>query len=108
MAITFYNKVVNNVGTSDTLLISSGASTVTVMGLSLTNTSNNTVQVSVKLTDATPTTGYYLSNAILGPNASIRVVNGGERLVLGNNNSLYASSNIDSSVDCIVSYAQQT
>ena len=108
MAISFKNKVVTGLGTSDTLLISSDASTtITIMGLSITNTTDTIIQVNVWLIDASSNTGYYLKNCIVTPNSSVRVVNGGERLVLTPSNSLHASSNVAASADIIVSYATQ-
>jgi hypothetical protein len=108
MAISFHNTVINNLSSSDTTILSSDSSTtITIMGLSLTNTSDNTVMVSVKLTDASSNSSYYLRNALLTGNSSMRVVNGGERLVMGTSNTLTASSNIANCIDCIVSYATQ-
>jgi hypothetical protein len=108
MAISFSNKVTSGLGTSSTLLLSTSASqTMTIMGLSITNVTDNIIQVSVSVTDASSNTAYYLRNCIVAPNSSVRVVNGGERLVLTPSNSLYAISNVAESADVIVSYAIQ-
>ena len=108
MAITFHNSVIQSVGTSNTSVASTdGVTTLTIMGLSITNITNNILEVSVLLEDASSNLGYYLKNAILAPNVSLRVVNGGERLILANNNDLFVVSNVANSVDVIVSYAEQ-
>lgn len=108
MAIYFLNTVLNGVGTSPELLASTSPSqTITVIGLSLCNTSLQTIQASISLTDNTSTTGYYIKDVQIAPNSSLRVVNGGERLVLAPSNSLYAVSNLTGSMDVIVSYAEQ-
>lgn len=108
MAIIFRNSVIQGVGTSSTSVASTdGVTTLTIMGLSITNITNNILEVSVLLEDENSNLGYYLKNTILAPNVSLRVVNGGERLILANNNDLFVVSNVDNSVDVIVSYAEQ-
>lgn len=108
MAIYFLNTVLNNVGTTPVQLVSTTpAQTVTVIGISLCNTTAAPIKASITLTDAGSNTGYYIKNVQIEPNSSLRVVNGGERLVLAPSNSLYAVSNTATSMDIIVSYAQQ-
>ena len=108
MAIYFLNTVLNDVGTTPVELVSTtGSQTVTVIGLSLCNTTAQSIAASITLTDASSNTGYYIKDITIAPNSSLRVVNGGERLVLAPNNSLYAVSNVTTSMDVIVSYAQQ-
>lgn len=108
MAIYFLNTVLNEVGTTPVLLASTSPSqTITIIGLSLCNTSLQTIQASITLTDSSSTTGYYIKDVQIAPSSSLRVVNGGERLVLASSNSLYAVSNLAASMDVIVSYAEQ-
>jgi hypothetical protein len=108
MAIYFLNTVLNEVGTTPVELVAtSETQTVTVIGLSLCNTTSSTITASITLTDASSNTGYYIKDVQIAPNSSLRVVNGGERLVLAPNNSLKAVSSLTSSIDIIVSYAQQ-
>ena len=40
---------------------------------------------------------------VLPPNTSLRVLNGGEKLILTPNNNLFVSSNVANSIDCILS-----
>jgi len=39
-------------------------------------------------------------------NSSLRLVNGGEKLILAENNKLYIQANIDESLDVIISYVE--
>ena len=49
-----------------------------------------------------------LKDAVLPANTSLRAINGGEKLVLPENNALYVSSSVDDSVDVILSYVEIT
>jgi hypothetical protein len=51
-------------------------------------------------------TGYYVKDVVIPPNQSLRVINGGERLVLGSSNSLVLITNTPSSCDVIVSLVE--
>jgi hypothetical protein len=52
--------------------------------------------------------GFYLKETLLPANTSLRVVNQGEKLILAANNKLLVSSNLDDSVDVIMSYVEIT
>ena len=107
MATLFKNKIVKNVGTSSTTVISIATdSKVTVVGLSLTNLTDCVVTASLTVTDSTNVTGYYAKDIIIPPNGSARVVNGGEKLMLPGNNVLKVSANTVDSIDAIVSYIE--
>jgi lipoprotein-anchoring transpeptidase ErfK/SrfK len=62
--------------------------------------------ITVNFTDANPVSAYYISNVIIPPNQSLRVINGGERLVLGGSNTLSIVSNTAASLDAIVSLVE--
>jgi len=49
---------------------------------------------------------YYVKDAIVPPNQSLRVINGGERLVIGSSNSLILQTSVDGSCDAIVSLVE--
>ena len=107
MASFFRNKVLNEVGTTPvTALTTAGNTRMTIIGLSLANLTESIVLVDVKLTDATPTTGYYAKGLIIPPNSSLRLVNGGEKLILAETNTLTIKSNVAASVDVIISYVE--
>jgi hypothetical protein len=50
------------------------------------------------------TSAYYAKDIVVPPNTSLRVVNGGEKLVLGPSMSVYVSSNTAASLDVVMSY----
>jgi hypothetical protein len=104
MATTFKNKVVTEIGTSTTEVLStSDNNRITVVGFSLANLTDGVVLIDVTLRDSDSTTGYYAKELLLPPNTSLRVLNGGEKLILTPNNNLYVRSNVDNSVDCVLS-----
>jgi len=80
------------------------------------NTSLNTVTMSQNATGAsteqisfsspTPVSAYYVNGVILPPNQSLRVLNGGEKLVLGSSNTISVSANTASAVDVVVSLVE--
>lgn len=104
MATTFRNKVVTEIGTArEEVLSTNDNNRITVVGFSLANLTEGVVLVNVELQDADSVTGYYAKELILPPNTSLRVLNGGEKLILTPNNNMYVSSNVDDSIDCILS-----
>lgn len=104
MATTFKNKVVPNIGTAtEEILATNENARVTVVGFSLANTTNGTVLVDVELQDEASVRGYYAKEIVIPPNTSLRVLNGGEKLILTPNNNLFVTSNVDDSVDAILS-----
>jgi hypothetical protein len=104
MATTFRNKVVTEIGTETQEVLSTNENTrTTVVGFSLANLTDGVVLVDVTLRDESSVTGYYAKELILPPNTSLRVLNGGEKLILTPNNNLYVRSNVDESIDCVLS-----
>ena len=49
---------------------------------------------------------HHIKDVIIPPNQSLRVINGGERLVLGTSNTLSIVTNTAASVDAIVSLVE--
>ena len=104
MATTFKNKVVTGIGTARQPVLESTSNTrITIVGFSLANLTDGVILVNVELQDDTSTTGYYAKDLILPPNTSLRVLNGGEKLILAPSNVLYVNSNTVNSVDVIIS-----
>lgn len=104
MATTFKNKVIPNIGTDRTEVLATNENArVTVVGFSLANTTSGTVLVDVELQDEASVTGYYAKEIVIPPNTSLRVLNGGEKLILTPENNLYVTSNVDDSIDVIMS-----
>lgn len=107
MASNFKNKVGTNIGTTPVTLLAVGSSArVTVIGLSLTNLTEGVVVASVLVTDELNNTGHYIKNVPIPPNQSLRVVNGGEKLILAASNSIEVVANQSASLDVILSYVE--
>jgi hypothetical protein len=107
MATNFKTKVQPNVGTTPVTLATSGpASRLTVIGLSFANITDGTVLISVKVKDESNVEAYYAKNVMIPPNQSLRLVNGGERLVLSTENSISVFANQDSAVDVVMSFVE--
>jgi hypothetical protein len=95
-------------GTISPCMITSNASaTTTVIGLSLTNVTPSIVQASVQLQDTVAgTAAYFVQNITMPPNTSVRLVNGGERLVVGPSTNILLWSNLASSLDVVMSWVE--
>jgi hypothetical protein len=108
MSTIFKNKLANNLGTSPTTVLTSSASaTTTVIGLSFTNVTSSIILVSVQLQDTVAsTTAYFVQNVIVPPNTSVRLINGGERLVLGASTNVIVTGNTATSLDMVLSYVE--
>lgn len=105
MATTFVNKVVKEVGRELIPAIETNAGTrSTVIGMSFSNLKDTVVYVSVLVADDTSVTGYFLKDVMLPPNTSLRAVNGGEKLILAPNNTLYLQADEDEACDAVISY----
>jgi hypothetical protein len=108
MATVFKNVLTTELGTTPaTVLSTNPTATTTVIGMSLTNTTAGTIQISVQVTDnVVESTAYFVKNIIVPSNNSVRLINGGERLVLGPDTDLILTSNTDASVDAVISYVE--
>jgi hypothetical protein len=112
MATNFKNVLKAGLGTAETTILTTGANAkTTVIGLSLTNMTNGIVLANIRLTDPTgnngsPVTAYFIKEVVVPPNQSLRVVNGGEKLVLGPSTSIKMSANFDESLDLVMSYVE--
>jgi hypothetical protein len=109
MATFFRNSVIKNVGTQPVeILATTPTNRATVIGLSLTNLTSDYVFVDVLLQDDTSVTGYYLKEAVLPGNSSLRAVNQGEKLIIAPENKIFVKSSINDSVDVVMSYVEIT
>ena len=88
------------------MLETSPTTRATVIGLSLANLTEDVVTVSVMIQDDTSVMGYYVKDVILPTRSSLRVVNGGEKLILAPSNQLYVVSNTPDSVDVVLTYVE--
>jgi len=109
MATTLKNTVIKNCGTKPVLISQTSASSrVTVLGLSFTNLTDKFLYVDVIIEDDTSVAGYYLYQSLLPAGTSLRAVSTGEKLVLAPSNRLLVRSNLDDSVDVVLSYVEIT
>ena len=107
MASFFRNAIIKNIGIVPVECMATAAnSRMTVIGMSVANLTEGIVLVDIMLKDSTSVTGYYGKNLVLPPNSSLRVVNGGEKLILSTSNTLFISTNVPDSVDAIISYVE--
>ena len=108
MATTFKNVLTSGLGETPTTVLTTGSTVkTTLVGLSLTNTTSNIVMASIQLQDTIAnTSAYYVQNIVIPPNTSARVINGGERLVLGSSTNIVINSNTNSSIDLVLSYVE--
>lgn len=107
MANFFKNRVINEVGTTPIQILETTPSTrATVIGLSLANLTGSNILASITITDDASTVGYYMKDIIIAPNSSLRVVNGGEKLILAPENALHVFCSQDASLDLVLSYVE--
>jgi len=107
MATFFKNKVVKEIGKVNVPIYEVGPSArATVIGLSLANLTESVVSASVQIADDTSVTGYYIKDVLIPPNASLKVLNGGEKIILAATNILYVQADIDASLDVVMSFVE--
>ena len=108
MPTLFKNKLYSGLGTAEqTILTSNGSAKTTVVGLSLTNLTDSMVLASISLTDPVEAiTAYYIKDVVIPPNQSLRVINGGERLVLDPSTEVKMQASADDSLDLVMSYVE--
>lgn len=107
MANFFKNKVINDIGTTPIQVLEMTPSTrSTIIGMSLANLTGSNILASVTVTDDSSTVGYFIKDIIIGPNASLRVINGGEKLILAPENSLHVFCSQEASLDLVLSYVE--
>jgi hypothetical protein len=108
MATAFKNKLASGLGTSPTTVVTTSASAnTTVIGLSLTNMTAGIIQASIRLNDTVNSvSAYFISNVTIPPNVSLRVVTGGEKLILGYSTQVIVTSNTANSIDLVMSWVE--
>ena len=107
--VNLTNKVYRNCGPVETTILTTlTTEKAAVVGLSLANTTLQTVVVSVYVEDDSSTKGYYIKNLKIPAGGAARVVNGGEKLLLAPENSITVISDTTNSIDAIVSFVLLT
>ena len=111
MATFFRNKLESEIGVTEVEVIDVDTnSRVTVIGMSLTNLTGGIVLATIRIENTTASppndSAYYVKEIVVPPNQSLRVINGGEKLVLAGNMKVYVNSNTEDSLDLIASYVE--
>ena len=111
MATFFRNKLESGVGTTEVEVVATDTtSRVTIIGMSLTNLTGGIILASIRVENTTTSppndSAYYIKDVIVPPNQSLRVINGGEKLVLAGDMKVYVQSNVADSLDFIASYVE--
>jgi hypothetical protein len=108
MPTVFRMITATDVGTTpiDVLQIAEGVR-ATVIGCNLSNTTTyDTVNVNVYIVDENSTAATFVKNVIIPPNTAVKLITGGEKLILPETAGLRVESSIDNSVDAVVSYVE--
>lgn len=105
MANVFKNSVTGSIGTTNTRVYQTPASTVsTVIGLSVSNVASTNISVSVALTDSSATqTRFLVRNGLIVDGSSMVVVGGEQKVVLESGDYISVVSSAATSADVIVS-----
>ncbi len=107
MATFFRTKVVKNIGTTAVdALQTVDNNRFTIIGCNLANLTDDPVTIDIFVVDNTSTAGYYVKGIVLAPNSSLKVITNGEKLILSEQCGLRIVSNVDNSIDAIISYAE--
>jgi hypothetical protein len=113
MATAFKNVLSTEIGTSEVEIIATATTArATVIGLSLTNLTGGIILASIRIVNTVASSpnnsAYFVKEVVLPPNQSLRIINGGEKLVLAGDMKVYVSSNVAASIDLVASYVEIT
>ena len=109
MATTFRTKIVKDVGTQKIEAFETQPGTdATIIGMNLANTSTFDVQANVLIRDDTSVEAFYVKDVMIPPQTAFKAMIGGEKIILTTGYSILVQSDIDDSVDVIISYVDIT
>jgi hypothetical protein len=115
MATNFKNVLYSEIGISEVEVISVATlARSTVIGLSLTNLTGGIILATIRVENnsvgvtAPNDSAYYVKDVVVPPNQSLRVINGGEKLILAGDMKVYVSANTAASMDLVASYVEIT
>ncbi len=109
MATSFNNAIKADLGTTEHSLFTVASNArVTVIGLSFANLTDSVILANVRIEDNASNSAYFCKNIPVPPNQSLRVINGGEKLILSSSYTMYVSASQDDSLDVIASYVSIT
>jgi hypothetical protein len=105
---TFTRYVTKNVGTTANTMVTANANTqTTVIGLSLSNTTNGTITANVFVT-ASAVNYYIVQNATIASGGALVLFGGDGKLVLTTGDAFKVQTNTANSADAILSVLQIT
>lgn len=108
MPTVFKHSLVSQIGTSpiDVVEVPPGVR-ATVIGCNLSNTTEfDQVVVDIQVVGADTTAVYYAKGLTISPGSSVKVITGGEKLILPADTELRIVSDTVDSVDATVSYVE--
>ena len=109
MATTFKTKIIKDCGTQKIEVFQTASGTnATIIGMNLANTSEFSVQTSILIKDDTSIEAFYIKNVMIPPQSSFKAMIGGEKIIVPTDYAILVQSDIDDSVDVIVSYVDIT
>ena len=113
MATNFKNVLRSEIGTSEVEIINTTTTArATIIGLSLTNLTAGIILASIRIVNTVASSpsnsAYFVKEVVLPPNQSLRIINGGEKLVLAGDMKVYVNSNVAASIDLVASYVEIT
>jgi len=109
MPTFFRHSVETSIGTTPVDLVSiPDGVRATVIGCNLVNVSESVITTNVYVVDASSTQAYYVKEAVIPPNTTLKVTTQGEKLILPTNAILRCESSSADSIDATVSYVEIT
>ena len=108
MPTSFNQAIESGIGTNPvTLLQVPTGFKVTVIGCNLTNiTEYDNAIVDVQIITEGSSYAYYAKGVVIPPNTSLKLVTNGEKLILPQGGGIKVTSDIDGSIDAVVSYVE--
>ena len=110
MANAFKNKIATNVGASEVSVYTAPAdTTATIIGLSVANTSDDDINVSVRLTDTSESeTVYLVKDAPVPVGGSLVVIGSAQKTIVETTDVLKVTSSATGSADVLISMLEQS
>ena len=105
MANVFKNSIKGPAGTGGlTVYTTPGSTATTVIGINVANIVSQNINVDVQVTDSSAgVTKFLVKGTVIPEGSSVILVGGEQKVVLESGDSLTVTSNVDNSVDIIVS-----
>jgi len=107
MATFLRTTVKNNIGTTPVDVLAPGInSNYTVIGCSLANTTDDNVNITITITDASNNVGTFVNGLVISPYHSAKIITNGEKLIIAGSCKMTIVSDTANGVDAVISYAE--